>query len=116
MDWHLRRAHIPICPVCRTLLQTEGRARFDCAHCGTALKEARSVVYLLLRGIVCTSAAALLALKRGWEPSFIIFVLSFYAIPLFYLWRLIEVRLFPATRFEVVTSPLQHLNFGLRGR
>jgi len=73
------------------------------------VRESHSSGYLWLRAIACYGAAALIAWQRGWEPSFIVFVVSFYAIPLFIIWRFIEQRIFPRKRFEVAPPPYQTL-------
>jgi hypothetical protein len=54
--------------------------------------------------------AVLIAWKRGWPPSFIVFVVSLYAIPMFLIWGVIEQFVFPPKKFEVARSPYQTLN------
>ncbi len=46
---------------------------------------------------------------RGFDWSFLIFVVSFYALPMLFLWDVIVFKLFPPTKFESVSSPFQTL-------
>jgi hypothetical protein len=74
------------------------------------LRESHSAVYMWSRVIGCYGIAALVAWKRGWEPSFIIFIVSFYAIPVLIAWRAIEQSIFPRKKFEIVPPTYQTLN------
>jgi len=46
---------------------------------------------------------------RRFDWSFLIFVVSFYALPMLFLWDVIVFKLFPPTKFESVSSPFQTL-------
>ena len=97
------------CPVCGAELHPEGRQRLDCPDCGTTLIEARSSAYGWPELVVCYGVASLIAWKRGWEPSFIVFVVSFYAIPVFIVWQSIKRTFFPPKSFRVAPSRIQKL-------
>jgi energy-coupling factor transporter transmembrane protein EcfT len=59
---------------------------------------------------VCGVIAVVTARLRGWEDwSFLIFVVSFYALPVFVLWDTIVFNMFPPRKFEAVPSPFQTL-------
>ena len=49
------------------------------------------------------------AKMSGFDWSFLIFVVSFYAIPVFILWDVIVFKLFPPTKFKPVSSSFQTL-------
>lgn len=100
----------PQCPLCHAELQGENRAPFDCPECGETLYEARSSGFKWLRAIVCYAVAALYSWHKGWEPSFIVFIVSFYAIPALVIWRTVEQLFFPATRYEAGRSSVQTLD------
>ena len=105
-------SYSPVCPMCGSELQTEGRVRLDCPGCGRTLVAAQSGIYRTFRFIGIYAAAAIWAWKRGWEPSFLIFVVSFYVFPVVHFWTPIESgfrRLFPPKRFEPAATYLQTL-------
>jgi len=105
-------SHYPLCPICNIELNLEGRLRFDCPGCGNTLVFARSQIYRVFRVVGIVGTAAIWAWRRGWEPSFIIFVVSFYVWPVLLLWASIEGqirRLFPPKRFEAQRKCLQTL-------
>jgi hypothetical protein len=59
---------------------------------------------------VCGGIAVLTARLRGFDWSFLIFVVSVYALPMFILWDVMAFKLFPPTKFELVSSPFQTLD------
>jgi len=66
-------------------------------------------MYAWLRGGICLGIAIAAARVRGFDWSFLIFVVSFYAIPVVFLWDSIAFGLFPPTAFQPVHSPIQTL-------
>ena len=105
-------SYLPRCPICGVDLHPEGRTWFDCPACGTTLVVSESRAYRIFRMICIYGSAAIWAWKRGWEPSFIFFVVSFYAFPVLLLWTALErhIRLlFPSTHFEPKRSLFQTL-------
>jgi predicted RNA-binding Zn-ribbon protein involved in translation (DUF1610 family) len=108
----LTDSYLPLCPICGIKLCSEGRSRFDCQGCGKTLVVAESRTYRFCRVIGIYGSAAIWAWKRGWEPSFIIFVVSVYVFPVLLLWISIERyvrRMFPPRRFEPERSHFQTL-------
>jgi len=66
---------------------------------------------------VCLFVAVVAARRRGFDWFswfFLIFVVSFYAIPAFVFWDAIVLKLFPPTKFERVSSPFQTLGINKR--
>ena len=51
------------------------------------------------------------ARMRGFDCSFLIFVVSSYALPVFIAWDVIVLKLFPFAKFEPVSSPFKRLVF-----
>ncbi len=105
---------MPRCPSCDCLLtrlQTRGR-RFDCPGCGTALQPLRTPAYRWLRLLGCYGAGIAAARLRGWDWSFVVFVVSFYAFPAALLFDSVVVNFFPASQFELVRGRLQTLGLG----
>jgi hypothetical protein len=62
---------------------------------------------------VCGTIAVVTAKLRGWPWSFLIFVVSFYALPMLVTWDVLAFRLFPPTKFEPVSSPIQTLGINM---
>ena len=103
---------LPTCPACGIDLNPEGRTRFDCPGCGKTLVVARSRVYWICRYLGIYGLAATWAWRRGWDPSFIVFVVSFYAFPVMWLWNSMERyfwRIYPPANFELQRSLFQSL-------
>jgi len=46
---------------------------------------------------------------RGWDWSFLIFVVSFYALPVFAFWDVIVFKLFPPKKFEACLFPISNI-------
>lgn len=99
------------CPECKGILtpHTIRLGPFNCPYCTKYIRPVRRPSYLWLRFLVCAVIAVATAKLRGWDWSFLIFVVSFYALPVLVLWDLIVFRLFPPTKFEAVPSQFQTL-------
>jgi hypothetical protein len=99
------------CPECKGILtpETIRPVPFNCPYCAKYIKPIRRPRYLWLRILVCGGVAVVTARMRGFDWSFLIFVVSFYALPVFILWDVIVFKLFPPTKFEPVSSPFQTL-------
>jgi hypothetical protein len=94
------------CPNCKGILTPQAirLGPFDCPYCARSIKPIRRPSYLWLRTLVCVIIAVGAARRSGFDWSFLIFVVSFYAIPAFVLWDAIVFRFFPPTKFEPVSS------------
>ena len=66
-------------------------------------------MYAWLRLSITLAIAIAAAKLRGFDWSFLIFVVSFYAIPVLFVWDSIAFGLFPPTKFRPVHSPIQTL-------
>lgn len=99
------------CPECKGILTRESvrLAPFNCPYCAKCIKPARRPGYLWLRTLVCAIIAIAIARWRGFDWSFLIFVVSLYAVPVFFLWDVLIFKMFPPTKFEAVVSPFQTL-------
>jgi hypothetical protein len=99
------------CPECKGILTTETirLGPFNCPYCAKYIRPIRRPSYLSLRILVCVGVAVVTARLRGFDWSFLIFVVSFYALPVFILWDVIVFKLFPPIKFEAVSSPFQTL-------
>jgi len=105
-------SYSPLCPICGIELNPEGRLRLDCPGCGNTLFAVQSRMYRVFRIVVVYGTAAIWAWRRGWDPSFIIFVVSFYAIAVFLIFGHIEGqirRFFPPKRYVPRTKDVQTL-------
>jgi hypothetical protein len=65
-----------------------------------------------LRTSGCLGVAIAAAKLRGFDWSFLVFVIGLYALPVFVFWDTIAFNLFPPTKFEPVQSPFQTLGIG----
>ncbi len=99
------------CPECKCILtpETIRLGPFDCPYCAKHIRPIRRPSYLWLRILVCLGVAVVTARMSGFDWSFLIFVVSFYALPVFILWDVIVFKLFPPTKFGPVSSPFQTL-------
>ena len=87
------------CPECKGILtpETIRPGPFNCPYCAKYIRPIRRPSYLWLRILVCGGVAVVTARMRGFDWSFLIFVVSFYALPVFILWDVIVFQLFPPT-------------------
>lgn len=99
------------CPECKGTLtrETIRPGPFNCPYCAKYIRPVHRPRYLWVRGLICVILAVVTARWRGFDWSFLIFVVSFYALPLFVLWDLIVFKLSPPRKFEPVSSPFQTL-------
>ena len=102
------------CPECLGVLMRDviRHGPFDCPHCRKQIRPTHRRSYLWLRAITCCAIAIAAVKLRGFEWSFLIFVVSLYAIPAFIFWDVIAFRLFPPTTFEAVKPSVQTLGIG----
>jgi predicted RNA-binding Zn-ribbon protein involved in translation (DUF1610 family) len=102
---------LPTCPQCKVELRDADvrLVRFDCPRCGVALKPIRRATYVWVRALVCCGAAFFYAWLCGWNSSFVIFVVSCYALPAFVVWSIVERVLFRSKNFESAESSIQTL-------
>ena len=99
------------CPECKGILtpETIRPGPFNCPPCEKYIRPIRRRSYLWVRFTVCGVIAVVTARLRGWDWSFLIFVVSFYALPVLVFWDVIVFKMFPPTKFEPVSSPFQTL-------
>jgi hypothetical protein len=107
---------VPHCPACDCLLMPSQacQLRFDCPGCGTSLRPLRKPAYRWLRVLGCYGAGIAAARFRGWDWWFIVFVVSFYALPAAFLFDSIVLNFFPARQFEPVPGKFQMLELSAR--
>jgi len=103
---------MPTCPLCSGEIPPEDvrLVPFTCAHCGKRIKPADRPSYLWLRTLLCLGIAIGAARSRGWDWSFLIFVIGFYALPVFFLFDRIRFTLFPPKKFEPAQPYVQTLD------
>jgi predicted RNA-binding Zn-ribbon protein involved in translation (DUF1610 family) len=101
---------LQVCPVCNFELSAEftRHTRFECPKCEATLQPVRSDHYHLIRKIVCWSAILIWAWMNGWHDGSVVFVISFYAVPVFAAWYWLE-SFFPAKKLELADSYIQTL-------
>jgi predicted RNA-binding Zn-ribbon protein involved in translation (DUF1610 family) len=99
------------CPACNGILTPDviRPVSFNCPYCSKYIRPVRRRGYFWLRFAVCGIIAVITARVRGWDWSFLIFVVSFYALPVLVLWDVIVFKLFPPKQFEPVSGPFQTL-------
>jgi len=99
------------CPECNGIFTPDviRPGPFNCPYCSKYMRPVRRRSYLWLRFAVCGIIAVVTAKLRGWDWSFLIFVVSFYALPVLVLWDVIVFKLFPPKKFELVSGPFQTL-------
>src|SRR3981081_4594876 len=98
------------CPVCRASVATEliGAPSCECPNCHTELIRLRGRGYMWLRAVICCGAAVAICWTKH-LGSFMVFVVSFYALPLFFIWDSEISKFFPPTKLEPATGPYQTL-------
>jgi|SRR5580765_6019689 hypothetical protein len=101
---------LTVCPVCNFELPAEVTrdSRFECLKCEATLQAVRSDTYHWIRRTVCWSATLTSAWMNGWHDASVVFVIPFYAIPVFVAWYNLE-RYFPPKKFECIDSYIQTL-------
>ncbi len=106
-----------VCPLCRGRLVKDNIRlyRFNCPHCFKALNPCFFPGYRWVRYLITLGAALAWAWHRGWSGSFVIFVVSFYQLPLLFLWDLIVRDFFLPTKFEAAPS-LSFQTLGLNSK
>ncbi len=100
-----------VCPFCRGGLRRKDIRlyRFDCPHCFKALKPCFFPGYLWVRSLTSFGMGLAWAWHRGWTGSFVIFVVSFYALPVMILWDLVVRDFFLPKKIVPATSTFQTL-------
>ena len=98
------------CPLCHGFLLPKDIQvfRFDCPHCLKTLTPCFFLGYMWIRALVCIGVGVAIA-WRSWHDSFMIFVVAFYASPIFFLWDLAVHSFFMPKNFEPATSRFQTL-------
>ena len=111
---HLQAVGIAKCPVCSgTLTRAVIRpGPFDCPHCMKQIRATHSSMYRWARIGICAAFAVAAARLKGFDWSFLIFVVSLYALPSLVLWDILALDLFPPIRFETNRSTFQTLGIG----
>jgi hypothetical protein len=110
----LRSIGLAKCPICDGVL-TRLAIRvgsFDCPHCLKQIRPIHGPSYRWVRGGLCAALAIVAARLRGFDWSFLIFVVSAYALPALFFWDIVVLDLSPATRFEPARSSLEILGIG----
>jgi hypothetical protein len=102
------------CPICDGALNRAAvrPGPFDCPHCLKQIRPIHRPIYRWARGGLCFALAIVAAKLKGFDWSFLIFVVSAYALPAFFFWDVLAVDLSPPTRFEPTHSPVQVLGIG----
>jgi hypothetical protein len=83
------------CPVCNGAL-TRAVIRpgpFDCPHCMKQIRATHSSTYRWARIGVCAAFAVTAARLKGFDWSFLIFVVSLYALPSLMFWDILALDL-----------------------
>ena len=111
---HLHAIGVAKCPICDGVL-TRVVIRpgpFDCPNCLKQIRPIRGPGYRWVRGGLCAALAITAARLKGFDWSFLIFVVSVYAFPALFFWDIFTLDLAPPMRFEPTRSPVQLLGIG----
>jgi hypothetical protein len=102
------------CPLCDGVLTRLAirPGRFNCPHCLKQIRPVRQPGYRWARFGMCAAFAITLARLKGFDWSFLVFVVSVYALPALFFWDILALDLYPPTRFEPTRSPVQILGIG----
>lgn len=102
------------CPICNGMLTrlVIRPSAFDCPHCLKQIRPIRTRTYQLVRGAICGGLAITAAKFKGFDWSFLIFVVSIYAVPAFLLWDIFALDMHPPLRFEPSQSSVQMIGIG----
>src|SRR5581483_904721 len=104
------------CPLCGGILTREviQPVPFDCPHCSARIRPSHRPSYLWLRFTVTVGIGIAAARLRGFDWSFLVFVVGFFALPALFFWDAIVWRLFPPRRFEPAPEYVQTLGIDQR--
>ena len=102
------------CPICDgTLTRLAIRPYpFDCPHCRKRIRQIHRPIYRWARVALCAAFAITAAKLKGFDWSFLVFVVSAFALPAFFFWDILALDLFPPVRFQAAESPTQMLGIG----
>lgn len=102
------------CPLCRgTLTRVHVRpGPFDCPTCLKRIRPVRSPEYRWARSATAAVLAITAARLKGFDWSFLVFVVSVYAVPVLFFWDIFSMDLWPPIHFEPVQSSVQTLGIG----
>jgi hypothetical protein len=105
------------CPICDGVLTRVAirPGRFDCPHCLKQIRPIHRPIYRWARGGLCLALAIFAAKLKGFDWSFLIFVVSAYALPAFFFWDVFALDMSPPTRFDPPRSSVEILGIG-KGR
>jgi len=96
-----------LCPTCGGNLPKD-KIRlyaFDCPHSSERLEPIFFPGYQWAKFLITLGLALVWAWHGGWTGSFVIFVISFYQLPLFvFLWDLILCEFYLPRKFEAAPS------------
>jgi hypothetical protein len=96
-----------LCPTCGGNLP-KNRIRlfaFDCPHCSERLEPIFFLGYQWVKFLLTLGLALALAWHGGWTGSSVIFVISFYQLPLYvFLWDLILREFYLPRKFKAAPS------------
>lgn len=99
------------CPLCEGSL-TRFCIRpgpFNCPNCLKQIKATRTPAYKWARIGICAALAIAVSRLRGFDWSFLVFVVSIYALPALFFWDIFALDLAPALVFEPTRSSVQRL-------
>ncbi len=96
------------CPVCQGGLRRKDIQlhRFNCPHCFRQLRPCFFPGYLWVRALIIFGLGLAWAWHSGWTDSFVIFVASFYGLPVAFLWDLVVREFFLPKKLEPITLTL----------
>ena len=99
------------CPVCGGALTRWAMSPyfFDCPHCLKQLRPSHRRAYRWARWGLCGALAIAAARLKGFDWSFLVFVVAFYALPVFFFWDVFALDLSPPTQFERTRGSVQKL-------
>src|ERR1700730_14997592 len=95
-----------VCPTCQGSLPKDRvrLRRFDCPHCFERLEPIFFPGYHWARFFITLGLALAWASHGGWMGSFVIFVISFYQLPLIFLWDWIFPEFYLPNEFKAVPA------------
>lgn len=101
------------CPACAADLYSSdvNLGTFNCPHCSKLLKTARGRGYRWGRTLFIVGGSLVWA-WHGWDDSFMLFTLGFYALALSLAWSVMESSFLPPRKFEIAGSTFLTLGLG----